>query len=275
MGYSPSGFKLASVEPSGILKRKRLRLGLTQQQVADKAGIHQQQYQKFENGDRDITNSSFYTACKVIEALDMDISSFYHGKYSWDDSDDKSSQEKAGSDSQPVIPTTPITRLYFIPNINATPQQKIDITIADGKVELNPLTSFCFLTSLSFADLAKTHGFPNSKPLTREESLNWIQALNRLDILSWKRQYIPEPPKPVIRSIANMDVEFHPSYADSFEEARAVGNGVCLNWSLEIERSDRKRAKYISGYGIYPAGFESFLDLLAIVAPDFRWSIMP
>lgn len=273
MGYSTSGFKIASVETCNILKRKRLQLELTQQQVADKAGIHQQQYQKFENGDRDLMNSSFYTACKVIEALDMDISSFYHRKYSWDENDAKSSQTKTGSDSKSEIPTTPITRLYFIPNVNATPQQKIDITITDGKVELNPLTSFCFLASLDFADLAKTHGFPNSKPLTSEESLNWIQALNRLDILSWKRQYIPEPPKPVIRSIANLDVEFLPGYADPFEEAGAVGNGVCLNWSLEIERSDRKRAKYISGYGIYPPGFEAFLDLLSIVAPDFRWNI--
>ena len=63
------------------LREKRVALGLTQQQVADRAGIILQQYQKFESGERDIMTSSFRTACKVIEALEMDITDFYHGEY--------------------------------------------------------------------------------------------------------------------------------------------------------------------------------------------------
>ena len=54
---------------------------MTQQQVADRAGIILQQYQKLESGERDIMTSSFRTACKVIEALEMDITDFYHGEY--------------------------------------------------------------------------------------------------------------------------------------------------------------------------------------------------
>ena len=54
---------------------------MTQQEVADKAKIKLQQYQKFESGSRDIMTSSFRIACRVIEALGMNISDFYHGKY--------------------------------------------------------------------------------------------------------------------------------------------------------------------------------------------------
>ena len=64
-----------------ILREKRITLGLTQQQVADRAKINLQQYQKFESGERNIKTASFQLACRVIEALEMDISDFYHNKY--------------------------------------------------------------------------------------------------------------------------------------------------------------------------------------------------
>ena len=50
-------------------------------EVADRAGISIQQYQKFERGARNIMTSSFTTACKVIEALELDITRFYHDEY--------------------------------------------------------------------------------------------------------------------------------------------------------------------------------------------------
>lgn len=61
-----------------ILKEKRASLKLTQQQVADKAGINIRQYQKFESGERSILTCSYIIACKVSEALEMDISDFYN-----------------------------------------------------------------------------------------------------------------------------------------------------------------------------------------------------
>lgn len=39
------------------------------------------QYQRLESGERNILTSSFGLACRVIEALDMDASKFYHGDY--------------------------------------------------------------------------------------------------------------------------------------------------------------------------------------------------
>ena len=78
-----SGFQMCHLDDDqhSVLREKRVVLGLTQQQVADRAGIVLQQYQKFEGGERDIMTSSFRTACKVIEALEMDITDFYHGEY--------------------------------------------------------------------------------------------------------------------------------------------------------------------------------------------------
>ena len=63
-----------------ILREKHLVLGLTQQQAANRAGVVLQQYQKFESGARNIMTCSFKIACRVIEALEMDITDFYHGK---------------------------------------------------------------------------------------------------------------------------------------------------------------------------------------------------
>lgn len=64
-----------------ILREKRVTLRMTQQQVADKARIKVQQYQKFESGERNIMTCSFQIACRVIEALGMDITGFFHGEY--------------------------------------------------------------------------------------------------------------------------------------------------------------------------------------------------
>ena len=63
-----SGFQMCHVEDKNetknVLREKRLILRMTQKQVAD-----------------DIRTCSFQIACRVIEALGMDISDFYHGQY--------------------------------------------------------------------------------------------------------------------------------------------------------------------------------------------------
>ena len=78
-GYRPVHF--GSAPWPSILREKRINLRMTQQQVADKAEIKIQQYQKFESGERNIMTCSFQLACRVIEALEMDITDFFHGKY--------------------------------------------------------------------------------------------------------------------------------------------------------------------------------------------------
>lgn len=59
------------------LREKRIENNMTQKQVAELAEISIQQYQKFEYGSRDLRRASFYVACRVLRALDMDIERFF------------------------------------------------------------------------------------------------------------------------------------------------------------------------------------------------------
>ena len=61
-----------------LLKDQRIALGLTQQKVANRAKCSLQQYQKFEMGERNLRNASFQLACRILEALEMDIVKYYH-----------------------------------------------------------------------------------------------------------------------------------------------------------------------------------------------------
>jgi len=66
---------------SATLRDRRLVLGMTQKQVAEKAEIPLVSYQRFESGERNIRTASFQLACRVIEALEMNVSDFYHNEY--------------------------------------------------------------------------------------------------------------------------------------------------------------------------------------------------
>ena len=74
-------FQVLRVEERWILRDYREKLGLTQQQVADRAKIQLRQYQRFEAGERNLSSSSFNIACRVIEALGLNITKYYHGDY--------------------------------------------------------------------------------------------------------------------------------------------------------------------------------------------------
>ena len=74
-------FQIIRVEEKWILRDYREKLGFSQQQVADRAKIQLRQYQRFESGERNLSSSSFNIACRVIEALGMNISDYYHGEY--------------------------------------------------------------------------------------------------------------------------------------------------------------------------------------------------
>ena len=63
------------------LLEARQRLCLTQRQVADKAKIHINQYQKFERGARKITSSSFAVVSRVLRVLELDLNAFAIGGY--------------------------------------------------------------------------------------------------------------------------------------------------------------------------------------------------
>ena len=81
--FDLSGYQICHLDDDmhSVLYEQRVIHGMTQKQVAEKAKITLQQYQKFESGARNIMTCSFRIACHVIEALGMNISDFYHGEY--------------------------------------------------------------------------------------------------------------------------------------------------------------------------------------------------
>ena len=73
---------LSIVPERGILIGQREKLGLTQEEVAAKAGITLKQYQKFESHDHNLSSSSFRIVHAVLSALELDTTAFKKGKYS-------------------------------------------------------------------------------------------------------------------------------------------------------------------------------------------------
>ena len=68
-------------EEKDILIEARKKLGLTQQQVADKACVAMRHYQMFEGGKRKLSTSSFWTASKILQALELDVTTYIRGGY--------------------------------------------------------------------------------------------------------------------------------------------------------------------------------------------------
>jgi len=64
-----------------ILIEARKKLGLTQQQVADKSRIGLRHYQMFEGGERKLSSATFWNASNVLETLGLDITAFARGDY--------------------------------------------------------------------------------------------------------------------------------------------------------------------------------------------------
>lgn len=68
-------WELVEMEHS-VLKKQREKLGLTQQQVADRAKIQLRQYQRLETGERSFYGASFRIAISVCKALQLDPQRF-------------------------------------------------------------------------------------------------------------------------------------------------------------------------------------------------------
>ncbi len=66
---------------TGILIGQREKLGLTQEEVAAKAGIKPEQYQRFESHESAFSNTSLRIANAVLTVLELDPSDFAKGKY--------------------------------------------------------------------------------------------------------------------------------------------------------------------------------------------------
>ena len=64
-----------------MLKKRRQKLGLSQQKVADMAGIKLTHYQRFESGERELSGAGFHTTYRVLKALELDVEKYAAGEY--------------------------------------------------------------------------------------------------------------------------------------------------------------------------------------------------
>jgi len=69
------------VPERGLLIRQRENLGLTQEDVAKKAGIKLAQYQNYESHKGHFSNSSLRIVHAVLKALELDTTAFDNGEY--------------------------------------------------------------------------------------------------------------------------------------------------------------------------------------------------
>ena len=68
----------------GILIGRREELGLTQEEVAKRAGISLKQYQNYESDEgREFSDSSWRIVNAVLSVLELDPTDFANGEYSW------------------------------------------------------------------------------------------------------------------------------------------------------------------------------------------------
>ena len=59
-----------------ILLQRRTELGLSQQDVAVEVGLHVRQYQRFEYGERLLSNCSMKLGLKICAFLELDLYDF-------------------------------------------------------------------------------------------------------------------------------------------------------------------------------------------------------
>jgi len=76
---------LTFIPERGVLIGQREKLGLSQEEVAQKAGIKLEQYQKYESLDgREFSSSSMRIVNAVLTALELDPTTFANGDYSFE-----------------------------------------------------------------------------------------------------------------------------------------------------------------------------------------------
>ena len=82
-----SQFKVLRTD-CGILTDARERLGLSQQEAADRAKVSLEQYQRYEKpGGWNLPGTSFNIATRVLLAVGLDPSAYANGEYHFRDAD--------------------------------------------------------------------------------------------------------------------------------------------------------------------------------------------
>jgi len=87
-----SGYQVLRTDHS-ILSEAREKLGLSQQEAADRAKVTLEQYQRYEKpGGWNLDSTSFDIATRVLLAVGLDPSAYANGEYHFGDVDEETAR---------------------------------------------------------------------------------------------------------------------------------------------------------------------------------------
>lgn len=222
------GLQLVRFEHN-ILQNARAELGLTQQQVADKAQVQLRQYQKFENGERNLSSSSFDIARRVLNALNLDLSAFARGDYTFSTVEEGEARfrEYISGDTAAAPFQTDAFKdklCVFIGRLERCSKREAQERLfAVGGVPQNGIAAYvCYVITGKGAETTKAYA--EAKSYEQHGLLSIITEQLFFDILDGKAEP-PEQPKPdpnIIRVEATIPTESDFSLSELIEQKRAA-----------------------------------------------------
>jgi transcriptional regulator with XRE-family HTH domain len=212
-----------------ILQDARGKLGLTQQQVADAAKVTLRQYQRFENGERSLSSSSFDIARRVLDALMLDLSAYARGDYSLstEAEGDALLRKYFSRDKEKSLPQTVAFKdklCVFIGRLECCSKREAQERLfAVGGVPQNNIAAYVsyVITGKGAED---TKSYAEAKRYARSGLLSIITEKEFFDILDGKAMPLekPKPAPNIIRVEADTSTANDYSLTDLIESKRAA-----------------------------------------------------
>jgi transcriptional regulator with XRE-family HTH domain len=221
------GLQIVRLEHS-ILQDARGKLGLTQQQVANKARVQLRQYQKFENGERNLSSSYFDIARRVLNALDLDLSAFARGDYSFSTEEGEARfREYLSNVNAPIPVQTGAFKdklCVFIGRLERCSKREAQERLfAVGGIPHNGIAAYVSYV-ITGKGAENTKAYSEAKRYEHYGVLSILSEQLFFDILDGKAEP-PEKPEPnpnIIRTEAITPPETDFSIADIIEQKRAA-----------------------------------------------------
>lgn len=87
---------LEKMEAHKVIKAMRIYLGLSQEEIAKKAGISHLLYHRYENEEGKILRGNFSEVCMILKILHLNPRKFYHGEYVLNEAGYKAAAHRRG-----------------------------------------------------------------------------------------------------------------------------------------------------------------------------------
>jgi len=217
-----------------ILRRQREKLGLTQGQIAEMAHIRLQQYQRFESGNKDLSSSSFQIACRVLDALQLDITAYWRGDYVFSEESVDFEQLIASKKAEGDIKHKPLYMKYvaFVGNFKEGKLALKDLVYEAGGAPVDSIAAFT--NYLVVGDGGEnTQVYRDHEKSIKSDFLITLTPNELRDIASGK---LPAPQREKVRKGTII-------ISESKESRQSSEDTACYVWN-------QKREAFLDKYGL-------------------------